>query len=68
MQTWNEQLEVVRGEGGGDAEALVVRVTVEGEDAEGAAELGVAEQGGLGFAEGAELASAALDDVGGDLI
>ncbi len=34
----------------------------EGEDAEGAIELGLAEGGGLGFAEGAEFAGTALDD------
>ncbi len=36
------------------------------QDAEGAAELGLAEGGGFGFAEGTEFASAALHDGGGD--
>ena len=40
----------------------------DGEDAEGAAELGFAEGGGLGFAEGAQLAGAALDDGAGDFV
>jgi hypothetical protein len=43
-------------------------VAVEGKDAEGAALLGLAERGGLGFADGAELAGATLDDVAGDLL
>src|SRR5467141_680091 len=38
------------------------------EDAEGAAELGLAEGGGFGFAEGAEFAGAALDDSAGDFV
>src|ERR1700687_2841422 len=38
------------------------------EDAEGAAELGLAEGGGFGFAEGAQFAGAALDDRAGDFV
>ena len=44
------------------------RSAAEGEDAEGAAELGLAEGGGFGFAEGAQFAGAALDDCAGDFV
>ena len=40
----------------------------EGEDAKGAADLGLAEGGGFFFGEGAEFAGAALDDVAGDFV
>src|ERR1700688_2672976 len=40
----------------------------ERQDTEGAAELGLAEGGGFGFAEGAEFAGAALDDGAGDFV
>jgi len=40
----------------------------QGEDAEGAAELGLAEGGGFSFAEGAEFAGAALDYGAGDFV
>ena len=40
----------------------------EGEDAEGAAELGMAESGGFGFAEGAEFAGASLDGGAGEFV
>ena len=40
----------------------------EGEDAENAADLGVAEGGGFGFAEGSEFAGAALDGGAGDFV
>ncbi len=43
-------------------------VGAEGEDAEGAADLGLAEGGGFGFAEGAEFAGAALDDGAGNFV
>src|SRR5229473_4668698 len=43
-------------------------IRADGEDAEGAAELGLAEGGGFGFAEGAQLAGAALDDGAGDFV
>ncbi len=45
----------------------ICRITgAEREDAEGAADLGLAEGGGFFFAEGAEFAGAALDDGAGD--
>ena len=47
---------------------IYVGTAAEGEDAEGAAELGEAKGGGFGFAEGAELASAAPDDGQRELI
>ena len=56
----NRKREVVGGKGGGTARALIVCAGVEGEDAEGAALLGIAEGGGFGLAQGAELAGAAL--------
>ena len=40
----------------------------EGQDAEGAADLGMAEGGGFGFAEGAEFAGAALDGGAGNFV
>src|SRR5713226_5565781 len=40
----------------------------EGEDAQGAAELGLAEGGGFGFTEGAEFAGTGLDDGAGDFV
>jgi len=43
-------------------------IGAEGEDAEGAAELGLAEGRGFGFAEGAQFAGAALDDGAGDFV
>ncbi len=43
-------------------------MAIEGEDAEGAAELGLSEGGGLFFAEGAEFAGAALDGGAGDFV
>ncbi len=62
--------QIVAGEGGG---GVVGRnfgriVAAEGENAEGAAELGLAEGGGFGFAEGAQFAGAALDDGAGDFV
>ena len=64
----NGKLEVVGREGGSDARTFVVFVAVEGEDAEGAADLGAAEGGGFAFGERTEFASAALDDVTGEVI
>ena len=43
-------------------------ILAEGEDAEGAADLGLAERGGFGFAERAEFAGATLDDGAGDFV
>jgi hypothetical protein len=43
-------------------------MAIEGEDAEGAAELGLAEGCGFGFTEGAEFAGAALDRGAGDFV
>ena len=60
--------EIVGGESGGDAETLIVCVAAKGEDAEGAAELGLTKVGRLGFGKSAELAGAALDDVAGHVI
>src|SRR5260370_5506469 len=59
--------EVVCGKGWGRVEIGIVART-EGEDAEGAADLRVAEGGGLGFAEGAEVAGAALDGGAGEFV
>jgi len=47
----------------------ICRITgAEGEDAEGASDLGMAEGGGFGFAEGAEFAGAALDNCAGNFV
>jgi len=47
----------------------ICRITgAEGEDAKGAADLGMAEGGGFGFAEGAEFAGAAFDGGAGDFV
>src|SRR6266852_1161624 len=43
-------------------------VRAESEDAEGAADLGLAEGGGFEFAEGAQFAGSALDDGAGDFV
>src|SRR2546427_11591013 len=60
--------QIVAGEGGGGVAGRNFGriVAAEGENAEGAAELGLAEGGGFGFAEGAEFAGAALDRGAGD--
>src|SRR2546422_9067314 len=62
--------QIVAGEGGGGVAGRNFGriVAAEGENAEGAAELGLAEGGGFGFAEGAEFAGAALDDGAGDFV
>jgi hypothetical protein len=62
--------QIITGEGGGRILLrLLVRVSMaEREDAESAAELGVAEGGGFGFAEGAEFAGTAFDDSAGDFV
>jgi len=59
--------QVVTGQRGGVRTGISVAGD-QGEDAEGAAELGLAEGGGFGFAEGAEFAGAALDDGAGDFV
>jgi hypothetical protein len=59
--------QVVTGKRGG-ARTVISVARDQGEDAEGAAELGLAEGGGFGFAEGAEFAGAALDDGAGDFV
>src|SRR5438552_3972308 len=45
-----------------------IRVAAKCEDAEGALELGLAEGSGLGFAQGAQVTGAALDDAAGDFV
>ena len=62
--------QIVAGEGGGGVAGRNFGriVAAEGENAEGAAELGLAEGGGFDFAEGAQFAGAALDDGWGDFV
>src|SRR5260370_15706175 len=48
--------------------AISTVARTEGEDAKGAADLGMAEGAGFGFAEGAELAGAAFDGGAGDFV
>src|SRR5260370_18808671 len=48
--------------------AISTVARTEGEDAKGAADLGMAEGGGFGFAEGAEFAGAAFDGGAGDFV
>ena len=62
----DEELQIVGGEGRSGVGGSVF-FGVKREDAEGAVELGPAESDGLLLAEGAELASAALDDVAGEM-
>lgn len=64
----NQKAEIVGGECGSDAGEIVVRSAAKREDSQSAAKLGTAESGGLGVREGAELASASLDEAGGNLI
>src|SRR5207245_11383752 len=67
MVSLHADFHIIAGEGWSRGRIRIV-VGAEGEDAEGAAELGVAEGGGFGFAEGAEFAGAALDDGAGDFV
>src|SRR3989442_7233726 len=70
MTTIQTDTQVVAGErwSGVMLRAISTVARTEGEDAESAAELGLAEGGGFGFAEGAELACAALDGGAGDFV
>src|SRR5207245_3638545 len=67
MNPIQAELQVIGGEGRSRSSIRIV-AGAEGEDAEGAAELGLAESGGFGFAEGAEFAGAALDGGAGDFV
>ena len=59
--------QVVTGKCGGVRTVISV-ARDQGEDAEGAAELGLAEGSGFGFAEGAEFAGAAFDGGAGNIV
>ena len=65
MVSFQANSQIVAGEGRG---GVVSTVATEGENTEGAPDLGLAEGGSFGFAEGAQLAGAALDDCWGDFV
>src|SRR5437879_2794438 len=64
------KLQIIGGKGGSGVHLGGIRTITrtEGEDAESAADLGLAEGGGFGFAEAAKFASAALDDGARDFV
>src|SRR5216684_1730333 len=70
MVSFQADSQIVAGEGGGSVlgKNFGRIVATESENTEGAAELGLAEGGSFGFAEGAQLAGAALDDGWGDFV
>ena len=61
------ELEIVRGQSWSPGRVGRFFGTIESEDAMGAANLGVAESGGLGLAKGTEFACAAMDNFAGEL-
>ena len=67
MVSFQADSQIVAGEGRRCARIRIL-IRAESEDAEGAADLGLAEGSGFGFAEGAEFAGAALDDGWGDFV
>ena len=67
MTARDGKCEVV-GRNGRGSLRLCILIATEGEDAEGAADLGSAEGGGFEFAEGAQFAGSALDDGAGDFV
>ena len=70
MVSFQADSQIVAGEGGGSVlgKNFGRIVATESENTEGAAELGLAEGGGFGFAEGAQFAGTALDDSWGDFV